>query len=209
MFLPEKLEFFQPTTEMRTLEILQMINENSSISQAQLSSMVKIVPSMVNRYIDELYKRDLINKVGGIRNMQYHLTEKGMMELQCLTLSYLKEVAGLYTFTSSSFTDVFDKLLGKKNIVLYGAGVIGEMVSELLKSQGIFVSAFVDDFKSGHIDGVNIVGLGEIYNGMYDAIIVTSFKNEKLITRKLLEKGYKNVYAFEIVGKRAVLEWKS
>ena len=196
--------FFNPSPEMRKLSILKAIAENPSISQERLSREIGIVPSMVHRYLDDFEKTGLIKKAGeNRRTMSYVLQGEGRNRLQYLTVAYLSEVAKIYAQSRSVFGEVLDfiGMNGFDSVYLYGAGIVGTMLSTILFFERIEVIGFIDDSalkKGKEVSGVPVFDPEQVIETDYDAIIVASFAHSSSIITRAEEKGLQRLYVFEI-----------
>jgi len=197
-------KFFNPAPDFREMAILRAIMENPDISQEQLSSLVGVVPSMINRYLKDFEERDLIEKRGkNKRKMSYRILESGKQHLQYLIIGYLSDISKLYRSSRNIFLDVL-MTISKENIrkvFLYGAGIVGKMLANVLISEEIEIVGFIDDslIKQGsQIQGITIYSVKEAVNMDYDAVLIASFAHTERIRNKALSKGLKTLYLFEI-----------
>lgn len=196
--------FFSPSPMFREMNILRIISQESTISQGTLAKATGIVPSMVNRYIAELEERKLLIKEGdNRRNMSYTLTQKGRFRLQFLTIAYLEEVSSLYTQSHDIFLEVLNEL--KKNqinrLYLYGAGIVGGIVAEVLHFDDYEIIGFIDDSlskKNEVFHEFKIVTPESIKNLSYDGIVIASFRHSEKMYQNTVEMGLKNIFCFEI-----------
>lgn len=204
MFNFEDYNFFNPSPNFREMLILQLISNNSEISQETLAKKVGIVPSMINRYLKDFEEKSFIIKTGETRRkMNYEITETGEKRLQFLMVSYINEVSNIYSQTKKSFEKVFNLIEHNnfKNIILYGAGVVGGIVLKLLMSENLNVVGFTDDSpsKTGEkLHGFTIFEPEEVSKLNYDAVIAASFKHSSEIAEKAREHNLKNIYVFKI-----------
>jgi len=200
----ENLSFFNPSPLYRELLLLASIKENSNISQEELAKIADIAPSMVNRYIKLFAEQGYVEKSGvNKRNMNYHLTTQGLNRLQFLTLSLMSEISQLFMETKEKFAKVLEVLKREKKsrIFLYGAGVVGKIVLNVLKTENFEVIGFIDDspLKQGdRMYGLKVYDPKKALKIPYSVVIVASFKHSKIIAQKAKEIGLKNVYVFNI-----------
>jgi predicted transcriptional regulator len=199
-----EFSFLNPSPDFREMNILKGITENHEVSQQKLSRISGVVPSMINRYISDLEEKGYIKKEGeNRRRMKYILTEDGIFRLQFLTISYLREVAKLYVQSRETFGKVLDMLSseGYNGILLYGAGIIGGILADVLKTEGMDPVAFVDDspVKQGEqFHDLKVYSPEEVSKLKYDVVIIASFRHASKIARKAKEVNLKNVMVFEI-----------
>jgi len=186
------------------MTILKALTENSSISQERLARLAGIVPSMINKYISDFEGSGLIIKEKeNKRNLKYVLTEAGKYRLQFLTVLFIKEAAKLYTESREIFGEVLDKLkeTRKTSFYLYGAGIIGGILADVLRTEGMNVVGFIDDSTSkqqGIFHDIRVFSPEEIEKKDDTAVIAASFRHAEQILAKASENGMKNIMAFTI-----------
>ncbi len=201
----EDFEFFEYSPTYRQMMILQALNENVSV-QSEIALKAGIVPSLVNKYLKDLLDKGLVEKDGG----RYKLTNAGLVQLNYLRLAYFSEISQMYKSIELKFQDIFLKLSGKRDITIYGAGIVGQMIERLITSRSSFnVLSFIDDDdeKIGtKIDGIPVVPLDAVLQ--VDAVIIASFKNAEEMSKKALSKRLRNVYSVEFSDNKMRLVWR-
>jgi len=196
--------FFNPSPNFREMSILKALTESSSVSQERLARLAGIVPSMVNKYIKDFEDSCLISKEGDNRtNMRYVLTEAGKFRLQYLTILYLKEAAKLYTESREIFGEVLDTLKESEHqsFYLYGAGIIGGILADVLRTEGMKIIGFIDDSiakQNGTFHDLHVFSPEEVTCNEDTAVIVASFRHADNIVKNARENGMKNVMVFTI-----------
>lgn len=75
----------------------------------------------------------------------------------------------------------------KKGIAIWGAGVWGKRIVDLIKRLGMRVDCFIDSAQTGSIDGIPIIGPDHIRKDYY--IIVAVKQNHKEIEKYLCDVG--------------------
>ncbi|RKX40934.1 MAG: MarR family transcriptional regulator [Thermotogae bacterium] len=199
-----EFSFLNPSPDFREMSILRAVTKNPAISQQRLSQISGVVPSMINRYLNDFESKGYIKKIGeNRRNMKYILTETGKFRLQFLTISYLREIAKLYSQSREIFGKVLDKLLLEeyKKPLLYGAGIIGSILFDILRTEGIEPIGYVDDSetKQGNMfHGLHVYCPEEAKNLQYDVVIVSSFRHADNIVKNATQAGLKNIMIFAI-----------
>ncbi|HPE69542.1 MAG TPA: winged helix-turn-helix transcriptional regulator [Thermotogota bacterium] len=196
--------FFNPSPDFRELSILRALTATPEISQERLAQLAGIVPSMVNRYIREFEEAGLVRKVGeNRRRMRYELTQAGKYRLQFLTIAYLSEVARLYGESGGLFSAILDTLHAENcdRIFLYGAGIIGGILAEVLKPQPLQVLGFVDDAsikQGGMFHNLPVYAPDQLPRAPYDGMIVASFRHAERICDRAKQQGMKNLFVFQV-----------
>ena len=199
-----EFSFFNPSPNFREMSILKALTESSSVSQERLARIAGIVPSMVNKYIKDFEDSGLISKEGdNRRNMRYELTEAGKFRLQYLTILYLKEAAKLYTESREIFGEVLDTIKESEHesFYLYGAGIIGGILADVLRTEGLKIIGFIDDSiakQNGTFHDLHVFSPEEVTCIEGTAVIVASFRHANNIVKNAKENGMKNVMVFTI-----------
>lgn len=200
-----EFKFFEYSPTFRVMMILKAL-EDGITTHGEIASLAGIVPSLVNKYLKKLKDEGLVDNPDG----KYQITDQGRIKLNYLYLSYLSEIVDLYSSIENKFQDVFLKLVGKRELCIFGAGVVGRMFERLITTRSNFhIVAFLDEDEKKigtKIDGIPVISLEDKFRA--DAIIVASFKNGERMVRKLLERGVKNVYQLEFIGDRLKLTWR-
>lgn len=200
----ESLNFFNPSPLYRELLLLMSIKKNPNISQEELAKIADIAPSMVNRYIKQFVEQGYVEKSGtNKRNMIYYLTIQGSNRLQFLILLLMSEISQLFMETKEKFTKALEVLKRerKSKILLYGAGVVGKIVLNVLRTENFDVIGFIDDspLKQGdRMYGLKVYDPKKALKIPYSMVIIASFRHSKIILKKAKEIGLKNVYVFSI-----------
>ena len=196
--------FLNPSPNLRELTVLRMLMENPALSQETLARNTGVVPSMVNRYLKDFEEEGLLIKEGeNRRSMRYVLSEDGKYRLQYLTIAFLSEVAKLYSESRGIFTDVFDYLeqAHYRRLLLYGAGIIGGILIDALRTEGFEMVGFIDDSSLKQHEtfrGLRVFAPEEAAGLVYDGVIVASFRHTKKISAKARAFQLKSLLIFKI-----------
>lgn len=173
------LTFFQPTSLLRELIILDEIRRNTRITQSMLAERAGIVPAMVNNYIKAFIKKGYVEAEGNNRDMKYVVTTQGDAHKTSLLMSYFQEAVGLYKNVKEEIQKKLDEVKkeGINTIVLYGAAETAEITIGAAEKAGLDVVGVVDTdvLKHGReFFGRTIQAPEAITDHMPDAVIVAS-----------------------------------
>lgn len=135
--------------------------------------------------------------------MSYLITQDGIFRLQYLSVCYLRQTAKLYSSSRQVFTEVLDQLSnsGFRKIILYGAGIVGQTLLDILTGESIDVLCFVDDDVSKQgttVNGINVIGPEMIGRTSYDAVLVASFRHADQIAQRAKLLKMKNIFVLRI-----------
>jgi len=180
------------STEIESLKSLQILNElsdNDSLTQRDLSLRLDIALGLVNSYIKNLIAKGFITvKSIPTRRYAYFLTPKGFAEKTRLTYHLLQDYTRIYREARSGFKDLFSELRndGVKQVVFAGADEVAEIAYITLQEMDMQLSSVVDEELAGkRFFGRDIMLISGIQRMEYDCIVVTSYLKRKQIFEKL------------------------
>lgn len=191
--------FFKPTVLYKEYMILDMIEKNSNITQREISKSIGIAVSMTNDHIDEFEKKGLVKrKKHSTKNVEYFVTKKGSERKKVLNIAYLSASQQLYNSAKENIESFLIQIENKgfKNILLYGAGEVCEILLNAIKSSkvvNIKAQAIIDDNfeKIGNkIGSTSIISRDVISSYEHDGILISSYTNNESIYNKLMQVGY-------------------
>ena len=110
--------------ELKTLGILEALEENPSQTQRNLSKTLKISLGMVNAFTKRLTQKGLF-KIKAIpsRRIQYVLTPKGINEKARLTYQYILYSIQYYKSMRDKLKNIFNMLSARNNKKVFFYGV--------------------------------------------------------------------------------------
>jgi DNA-binding MarR family transcriptional regulator len=193
------LRFFNPTSELKILLLLEQIQNSNKITQDKLARYIHSAPSMINAYIKQLEREGLLIKNKKTkRNVEYIITKKGIERKNYLLVTYMNELIELYNLTKINIELFIKKLVKRnyKNCVFYGAGETAKVIIKVIKDMpklDFKLMFLVDDDinKQGKsFEGYDVVSNVNIKKYDIDAIIITSCVYEKEIRNKLKSLNY-------------------
>jgi len=174
------LKFFKHSPLFKRLLILAAIEKDPHISQNNLAEKVGLTSSMINNYIRELSKKELISIQGKTnRTMTYNLTPRGTREKMTLLITYTLETTGLYQDAKQEFAQRLQKIYeeGIHNAVLFGASETGEILYNASKSLDLEIIGIVDNDpgKQGNLFGNLVIQPPEFIERINpDGVIIAS-----------------------------------
>lgn len=193
------MKYFNPTAELKELDLLQYIEKNPENSQKEMSREINAAVSMVNLYLKKLEENHYIIKdYQSSKVVHYHITEKGMKRKNYLAITYFRELLGLYSVAEENIENFFRHLedKGYQKILFYGAGEVAETILKVYqkrKENKLKILGIVDDDKhkvKKEFYGCKVIGREEIDNYPHDRIVITSYTFEEEIKERLEEIDY-------------------
>ena len=181
------------TTDLRTLKILEKVDNDGPPSQRDLARDLNISLGLVNSFIKRLAEKGFF-KIGHLpkNRIQYILTPRGVAERSRLTYEYIQHSFVFYKNTRKKMEDLYLELErdGVKQIVFYGAGELAEIAFLSLHQSCIELVAVVDDGKAGNkFLQFTVIHPEQIQNIGFDKILITAINLTDLIVEKLATLG--------------------
>jgi len=178
--------------QYKSLQILDELSRNDSLTQRDLSSSLGIALGLVNSYIKNLISKGYITvKAIPPKRYGYYLTPKGFTEKTRLTYHMLQDYTRVYREARTSLKLLFQELEKKEinNIVFAGADEVAEIAYLTLQETNLILSGVADNELAGAIFfGRNILSVENIKDLRYDCIVVTSYLKRDRIYRELLHQ---------------------
>jgi len=181
------------TQDLRTLRILEKVDNGYSPSQRDLARDLNISLGLVNSFIKSLSHKGYV-KVTTIsrKRIQYILTPKGMAEKSRLTYRYIQSSYQYYRHARQKLQKLFRDLetQGVQNVVFHGASDLAEIAFLSLRETGNDLVAVVDDRNSGKkLLGHDIINSQELAHVSFDRIVITEDGTRDLLLDRLLTSG--------------------
>ena len=195
----KNLKFFNPTSDLKILLLLEQIQNSNKITQGKLARYIHSASAMINTYIKQLEKEGfLVKNKKTKRDVEYIITKKGIDRKNYLLVTYMNELLELYNLTKINIELFVKKLMKRnyRNCVFYGAGETAKVIIKVIKDMpklGFKLIFLIDDDinKLGEkFEGYDVVSNVNIKKHDIDAVIITSCVYEKEIRNKLKSLNY-------------------
>lgn len=178
--------------DLRTLRILEEIDNDHTPSQRDLSRKLNISLGLVNSFIKRLANKGYFKITNIPKNrVKYILTPKGAAEKTRLTYQYIQYSFEFYRKAREKLRTLFKDLVAQrvKGVVFYGVSDIAEIAYISLQETTIKMVAIVDEEKAGNIFLGNVVKSPEILKSIsFDRILITFIEKENSTLERLLDK---------------------
>ncbi|MBL7129785.1 MAG: winged helix-turn-helix transcriptional regulator [Candidatus Omnitrophica bacterium] len=192
--MPElKNRFLKPTEHLRSLQLLEEISKDSSVSQRKLSQRLGVALGVTNACLRKMINKGLI-KAKGInhKRIAYYLTPKGFSEKTKLTYHFLQHTIRYYSALKDNISIKLSHLSrdGHRRIICYGAGEVMEVAFIILNeiNMELVVLGIVDDNRDKQgkrMFGFEVQHPQTIKELKPDAVLITSIKYKDRIMRSL------------------------
>ncbi len=177
----------------RSLQILDELSNNDSLTQRDLSSRLGIALGLVNSYVKNLIAKGYITvKAIPPKRYAYYLTPKGFAEKTRLTYSLLQDYTRIYREAKKNLRTLFKEMVGKgiRRVIFAGADEVAEIAYITLQETTLELAGVVDTEKSGStFFGKKIRSFDSLQDMKYDVIIVSSYLNKDGIYDQLVDAG--------------------
>jgi DNA-binding MarR family transcriptional regulator len=174
----------------RSLQILDELSVNDSLTQRDLSSRLGIALGLVNSYIKNLVAKGFITvKSIPPRRYAYFLTPKGFAEKTRLTYDLLHDYTRIYREARSNLKKLFGELekKGMGKVVFAGADEVAEIAYLTLQETGMELAGVLDGDRAGKkFFGRNIMPMEKLKELSYDCIVVASYLKRDALYKELL-----------------------
>ena len=181
------------TQDLRTLKILEEIDNDHTPSQRDLSKKLNISLGLVNSFVRRLANKGYFKITTIPKNrVKYILTPKGTAEKTRLTYQYIQYSFGFYRKARNNLKKIFKNLMAQsvKHVVFYGVSELAEIAYISLHETSIKMGGVVDEKKIGKIFFGSAVLSPDMLDSLsFDRIIITSINEDDTAIKKLLKKG--------------------
>ncbi len=179
--------------DIRTLKILEEIDNDHTPSQRDLSKKLNISLGLVNSFVKRLTNKGYF-KINNIpkNRVKYILTPKGAAEKTRLTYQYIQYSFEFYRNAREKLHKLFKHLMaqGVRRVVFYGTGDFAEIAFISLQETSIQMVAIVDDNNIGEkFLGSVVKNPDNLYSLFFDRVLITSMISKDKVLEKVLEQG--------------------
>src|SRR5512143_105434 len=177
----------------RSLQILDELANNDSLTQRDLSSRLGIALGLVNSYIKNLVAKGYLTvKAIPPKRYAYYLTPKGFTEKTRLTYDLLHDYTRVYREARNNLKTLFRDLQtsGMKRIVFAGADEVAESAYITLQETHLALEAVLDGDRAGETFFNNTIKPMEAVRDLsYDTVVVTSYVKRERYYAELIKSG--------------------
>jgi DNA-binding MarR family transcriptional regulator len=182
--------------DLRTLKILEKVDNDTVPSQRDLAKDLNISLGLVNSFIKRLVKKGYFKARHIPKNrMRYFLTPKGAAEKTRLTYLYIQYSYNFYKEARQKLRELYSDLekQGVSRLVFYGAGDLAEIAYLSLQETDIELVAVFDDEKQGkRFMRFTIFDHGRMASFSFDKILITSINSTEIIFQRIATLGLPN-----------------
>jgi DNA-binding MarR family transcriptional regulator len=177
----------------RSLQILDELANNDSLTQRDLSSRLGIALGLVNSYIKNLVAKGYLTvKAIPPKRYAYYLTPKGFTEKTRLTYDLLHDYTRIYREARKNLKQLFHDMQksGIKRIVFAGADEVAEIAYITLQETTLELAGVVDGEHAGEkFFGREIQPFSGVKQMQYDSVVVTTYLKRDAVAGELTAQG--------------------
>ncbi|CDR30484.1 Uncharacterised protein [Acholeplasma oculi] len=186
--------FFKSTPLYKEYLLLEAVEKNSKITQRELSRILSVAVSMINEYLDKEENLGYIRKVyRSSKDVEYIISETGKERVKLLNIQYLKSALAIHNAARKDITIFIDRIIqnGFKNIILYGAGDVSEIILQTLefdRNLELNIVGIIDDSKdkqNTNLYDILVTDPKNIFNIDHDGVLVSSYLHQNTIEKNL------------------------
>jgi DNA-binding MarR family transcriptional regulator len=171
--------------DIRSLQILEEIENDYASSQRDLARNLNISLGLVNSFMKRLAMKGYVKITTMPRNrVKYMLTPQGFSEKSRLTFEFIQYSFRFYKKALRILEELIDDLekKGITEVAFYGATDLAEIAFISLRARGLELVCIVDEEKKGKTFlGLTIKSIKELLGLDFDKIIVTSLDSKGMI----------------------------
>jgi len=179
--------------DLRTLQLLEEIENNQATSQRDLAKNLNISLGLVNSFVRRLAHKGYFKITTIPKNrVKYILTPKGAAEKSRLTYEYIKYSYRFYKIARQKLKKLFQELEKKSvsTIIFFGANDLAEIAYISLKDTSIQLVGIIDNERKGEqILGLDILNFEGLSTLPFDKILITTEKSIGTALEDLLKMG--------------------
>ena len=174
----------------RDLQLLEALEEQSTITQRTLASRLGIALGLTNLYLKRLVRKGYVKCVTVAPNrLVYLVTPQGLAIKARLTYEFMKYSLDFYRDVRRHLRHSLSAgVNGRKRIAVYGTGDVAELVFLLLKEMSLDLVAVFDE-QAGRFLDLPVQQVGEHDADDYDVLIVAVLEKPGAARKRLLAAG--------------------
>jgi hypothetical protein len=176
----------------RDLQLLEVFEHESAITQRRLSARLGIALGLTNLYVKRLVRKGYVKCVTtSPKRLVYFVTPRGLAVKGRLTYEFMKYSLDFYRDVRRHLREnlLAAGVTGQQRVAVYGTGDVAELVYLLLKEMGIDLVAVYDGDGGGAFLGLPIVPLAEHRQTAFDLLIVAVLEKPAAARKRLLAAG--------------------
>jgi DNA-binding MarR family transcriptional regulator len=175
----------------RDLQLLEALEQDSSLSQRTLAARLGIALGLTNLYLKRLIRKGYVKCVTVSPNrLIYSLTPKGMARKARLTYEFMKYSLDFYRDARQHLRrNLVHAVAQRKRVAIYGTGDAAELVFLLVRDMGLDLVAIFDQEQNGPFLGLPVKPIADHTTLAYDVLIVAVLERPAGTAKQLAQLG--------------------
>lgn len=175
----------------RDLQLLEALEQQSTITQRTLASRLGIALGLTNLYVKRLIRKGYVKCVTASPNrLVYSLTPKGLSRKARLTYEFMKYSLDFYRDARRHLRrSLADGVKRQKRVAIYGTGDAAELVFLLITDMGLELTAVFGPANNGQFLGFPVRAITEHETVSYDVVVVAVLERPGGAARLLRQSG--------------------
>jgi DNA-binding MarR family transcriptional regulator len=158
----------------RDLQLLEALEQDSTITQRTLASRLGIALGLTNLYLKRLIRKGYVKYVTVSPNrLVYSLTPKGVARKARLTYEFMKYSIDFYRDARQHLRrSLIQSVAQRKRVAIYGTGDAAELVFLLIREMGLELVAVFAPEPDAQFLGLPITEVADHATIDYDVLVV-------------------------------------
>ena len=175
----------------RVLRLLDVVEQESTLTQRTLSARLGIALGLTNLYIKRLIRKGYIKCVTIRANrLAYVITPRGLSQKARLTLKFMEYSLDLYRDARRHLHRVLtSQVQSPMRVAIYGTGEAAEVAFLVLRELGLDLEAVFDKEGGQKFLGFSVRSVKEHREVEYDLLIVARLDESSEVITRLIALG--------------------
>lgn len=175
----------------RDLQLLEALEQKSTITQRTLSMRLGIALGLTNLYLKRLIRKGYVKCVNVAPNrLVYSLTPRGVARKARLAYEFMKYSLDFYRDARRHLRQTLATAVAdQQRVAMYGTGDAAELVYLLLKDMGLELVAVFAAESDGLFLGLPVRPITEQDRVAYDVLIVATLERPAANLKKIRQAG--------------------
>lgn len=172
----------------RDLQLLEAVEERSTVTQRTLAARLGIALGLTNLYVRRLIHKGYIKSVTMQPNrLVYFVTPRGAARKARLTLEFMKYSLDLYRDARRQLRRAIgERVGGQRRVAIYGTGEAAELAFLLLREIGVEPVAAFDVAGGGQFLGIPVHRIDAAHPVDYDVLVVALLEKTQPVVNALV-----------------------
>lgn len=175
----------------RDLQLLEALEQESTITQRTLASRLGMALGLTNLYLKRLIRKGYVKCATVSPNrLVYALTPKGVARKGRLTYEFMKYSLDFYRDARQHLRRSLSRAVAERQrVAIYGTGDAAELVYLLVRDMGLQLVAVFGPEPAPHFLGLPVTGIGDHATVTFDVLVVALLERPAGTTKLLREAG--------------------